>query len=440
MKLFTLILLIANIASAVSPKPSPSAAPKESGSSSSNFSLEQAKKHAILHNFEVLALKSAAEESRALSRRARSAYFPTLGVAGGADSEIYSNGDRAVSVGYIYGNYNLFNGFGDAYRTEVADLEYEKAKVKLERTEFRVGLDVEQVFHLYLFKKGALDLKEEALKLNEKHKKMAFQRKANGMASEADLMEFDLKESILKSDILLLQQELESARAQLKRLLGEEVGAKIEPVGTLQHQHLKGSLMDYVNRIKNESEPVLLSSRSLQAATVESKLWRTKWLPRLDLEVKAGYLPLIERPASGGASLSAMVLAKVDLFSGFDTVSEKQQMEAKRLRSEAELKNSLLSAVTDMEIAYRKIKTIQSRVDLEEQNASRSDRYYKVVLSEYGRGVKNSADLKVAADQVYEVHLRREGYKYDFLNEKLALERALGGKVETDIVQEEHEH
>lgn len=407
---------------------------------SSGFSLEQAKKHAIAHNFEVLALKSALDEAKAISRRVRSAYYPTLGVAGGADSEIYSTGDRAVSIGYLYGTYNLFNGFGDAYRSEVADLEYEKAKVKLERTEFRIGLDVEQVFHLYLFKKGALALREEALKLNDKHKKMALQRKASGMASDADLMEFDLKEALLKSDVLLLQQELESARAQLKRLLGEEVGAKIEPVGILQHQHLKGSLMDYVSRIKNESEPVLLSARSLQTATVESKMWRSKWLPRLDLEVKAGYLPLVDRPPDGGASLSTMIVARIDLFSGFDTLAEKQQTEAKRMRSEAELKNSLLTAVTDMEIAFRKIKTIQTRVDLEEQNANRSDRYYKAVLREYTRGVKNSADLKVAADQVYDVHLRREGYKYDFLIEKLNLERALGGKVAVEIMQGEHEH
>lgn len=427
---FTIILLLGHFLFAATPP----------ATNTSNFSLEQAKKHAISHNFEVLALRSALEESKAQTRRARSAYFPTLGVAGGADSQIYSSGDEAVAVGYIYGNYNLFNGFGDVYKSEVSDLEYEKAKIKLERTEFRVGLDVEQVFHLYLFKKGALALREEALKLNDKHKKMALQRKSNGMASDADLMEFDLKDSLLKSDILLLQQELEGARSQLKKLLGEEVGGQIEPVGSLQHQHLKGTLMDYVNRIKHESESVLLSSRSLSSATVESKMWRSKWLPRLDLQVRAGYLPILDRPKDGGSVLSTMLIAKIDLFSGFETVAEKQEMEAKRLRSEAELKNALLSAVTDMETAFRKIKTIQARVDLEEQNASRSDRYYKVVLSEYGRGVKNSADLKVAADQVYEVHLRREGYKYDFLNEKLNLERALGGKVEADTVQEEHEH
>lgn len=406
----------------------------------SNISLEQAKKHAIAHNFEVLSLKQAVEETTARARRARASYFPTFGIAGGADSEITANGNQTASVGFIYGNYNLFNGFGDVYRAEIADLEAERAQIKLERTAFRVGLDVEQVFHLYLFKKGVLKFREEALKLNDTHKKMALQRKASGMASDADIMEFDLRDALLRSDILLLQQELEGARSQLKRLLGEEIGGNIEPIGSLQHQHLTGTLMDYVNRIKGESEPVLVASRTMQAAVTESKIWQTRWFPRLDLEVKAGYLPLELRPALGGSSVSAMVLARVDLFSGFDTVWEKRESEAKRLRSEADLKNALLTAVTDMEIAFRRIKTIQARVDLEEQNAARSDRYYQTVFSEYRRGVKNSADVKVAAEQRYEVHVRREAYKYEFLNEKLALERALGGTVQVESVREEHDH
>jgi outer membrane protein TolC len=146
------------------------------------------------------------------------------------------------------------------------------------------------------------------------------------------------------------------------------------------------------------------------------------------------------RPTQGGTSLTASIVARFDLFSGFDTIWQKRETEAKLLRSEAQLKNALLTAITDTEVAYRKIKTIQARVDLEEENATRSDRYYKAVMSEYKRGVKNSADLKVAAEQLYEIHLRQESYKYDFLNERISLERALGGRVETEMVKEQHEH
>ncbi|MBI4405139.1 MAG: TolC family protein [Deltaproteobacteria bacterium] len=398
-----------------------------------NIGLDEAKKYAIDHNFEVLALRKQHEQAKASHKRSHSPFFPKIGIGAGADSKLSKTSETA-GVGFLYGNYNLFNGFEDSYRTRISEIEAEKAEIQLKRVEFRVGLEVEQVFHFYLFKKGAMQLKKEAIELNNTHKKMAAQRRASGLASDADVMEFDLRDSLLRSDMLLLAQELEEARANLRKLFGEEIGSKIEPRGALQHQHLEGVLMDYVKRIKDESEPVQLAARDVAIATTEEKLSQSRWLPKLDLEARVGYLPLDQRAPDGGVTISGTALAKLDLFSGFDTFWEKRELAAKKLKSEAKLKNMIVTAMTQMEIAFRKVKTVQSRVDLEEENSERALKYYKSVVSEYKRGVKNSADVKVAAELLYETYLRREGYKYDFLTGKIELERLLGSSVVTEIV------
>ena len=400
--------------------------------------LDDAKKYAIQHNFEVLSLRQALEEARARQGRAGSAYFPKLGIAGGADTQI-SNINENAAIGYLYGDYNLFNGFGDSYRTQIAALEEEKAEIRLKRAEFRVGLEVERAFHLYLYKKSTIELKREAIKLNETHKKMASTRKRSGLAADSDVMEFDLKDATLRSDLLLLDQEIEETRTVLKKLLGEEVGSKIEPIGSLQHQHMKGNLNDLVKRIKDESEPVLIGAKDIAISSLETKSAQSKWLPKLDLEVAAGYLPWDMRQLpSGSAQLSGKLVARIDLFSGFETLYERREAEAKRLRQEAELKTAILSAMTDTENAYRRISTIQARVDLEEENESRAKKYYASVMNEYRRGVKNSADLRVAADGLFEVSLKRESFKFEFLNSRLDLEGALGGKVETEVIEDKH--
>jgi outer membrane protein TolC len=300
-----------------------------------------------------------------------------------------------------------------------------------------VGLEVERAFHLYLFKKTTIDLKRKAIQLNETHKKMAINKRRSGLAAESDVTEFDLKDATLRSDLLLLEQENEEARVTLKRLLGEEIGSNIEPVGDLQHQHLKGNLLDLVKRIKNESEPVLLGAKDVLISNLETKAAQSKWLPKVDVEIAAGYLPWDLRQVDAGtAMVGGKIVAKLDLFSGFDTMYERKENEAKKLRQEAELKNSLLLAMTDTENAYRKISTIQARVDLEQENESRSQKYYAAVMNEYRRGIKNSADLKVAADGLFEASLKREAFKFDFLNSRIDLERALGGKVEIETIQE----
>ena len=69
--------------------------------------LEDAKSYAIKHNFEVLALRRSVEEAEAKLGRARSKFFPTLGVAGGGDTVFSSTETEGAPIGYLYSNFNL---------------------------------------------------------------------------------------------------------------------------------------------------------------------------------------------------------------------------------------------------------------------------------------------------------------------------------------------
>lgn len=396
--------------------------------------LEDAKKYAISHNFEVQSLERAYEEARARTGRSRSKLYPTLSIIGGADTVTTLVSNNTAPVGYVQAMYNVFSGFEHSSLIDVADSQADIAQIRLTQARFRIGLDVEKAFHAYLFKKGLIDYKKKALELNETHKKMARQRRASGLSVDSDVLEFDLRESILRSDILLYEQELEEARTALKRLLGEEIGAGVEPSGKLQHQHLRGKLMDYINRIRTESEGVRIATKEVAIADAESNLWRSRWMPKLDIEGRIGYIDYNYRPqADSGFSYAVGVFAKIDLFSGFDTVWERREQTAKRLRTELELKNQILQAVSQTEVAFRHIKVIEARVHLEAKNHERAAKYYKSTVSEYRRGVKNSMDVKVAAEALYDVAVREETYKFDFLVQRIELERALGGPVDSVV-------
>jgi len=401
--------------------------------SSARVTLQDAKRYAVERNLDVLALRRAADEKKANAGLANSAFFPRLGVAGGAET---NRGGDAAALGYLYGNFNVFRGFEDTYKSQVAAIESEIVDARLRQAEFRVGLDVEQQFHLYLLKKVVIALKDAALELNAKHKGMAAKRRSRGLSASSDVMEFELRDSLIRSDLMLLGQELKEARIRLRKLLGEEVGARIEPAGSLQHQHLKGELKEYILKIKDTSETVRIANRELARSNVEAKLWRARWLPVVDVEAQAGYLNLDNRPPTGGLGVRGVVLAKFDLFSGFSGMWERRAGEAKQLKAEAQLKRALQEVLGDTEAAYVRLRTIQDRVDVEDQNESRAKRYYDAVIDEYRRGLKNSADVKVAAEMLFETRIRRESFKFDFLKERLELERSLGSPIETELVHD----
>lgn len=402
-----------------------------------NVNLERAKLFAIDHNYEVIALRRELDGTDAKIQKAQSPFFPKLSLTGGADTYSFPGGAFNGTVGYLQGDYNLFNGFADRRQLKIENLERDKASIRLTRAEFRVGLEVERQFHLFLYKKEAIALKEDALKLNEVQQKMAKQKRSAGLSSDSDILEFDLRESLLQSDLQSLRQELEESRTNLKKLLGEEIGSQIEPVGALQHQHVTEKLMDLVLRMRKDNEAVLVAEKEMSVADAQASLWLSRWLPKLDVQGKVGYLPYDLRQGPQGTAAAVGIYARWDFFSGFETLAERKEAIAGQLRAEARMKEAILSAITQMEIAYRKIVTIQDRVDLEAKNLNRAKRFYDSIQSEYRRGVKNSNDLRIAAEMLFEAKLRRNSFKYEFLNQRIELEKALGSSVATKVEQEE---
>ena len=283
------------------------------------ISLRDAKRYAIQHNYKVQSFSESLDASRASVNRSRAKFYPSFGIAGGADHESSDENSETASIGYLYGNLNLFNGFKDMYRNDLAKLNSEISDIHLKREKFYIELEVEKQFHRYLYFQDLIAIKDRALKNNKKHQKLVARTKSMGQVSKTDVMEFDLKESVIQSELVSLRLGLEKARIQLRRLLGEEVGSKIEPVGNLQHQHVVGDLMTYLEKIKTHSIPVQLASKSHEMSTLEAKMWRSKWLPRIDFQARAGYLPLDQRPVTpeGQAPGTAVTLQLMQLWTYF---------------------------------------------------------------------------------------------------------------------------
>lgn len=412
-----------------------SATPAPGTPGPSGLTLEEAKRQAFAHNYELLALRKTLEEAEAERSIVLSRFWPRLGMAGGVQSG--GNGIRdTIGIGYLYSSVNIFKGFEDSYQTDIADIELEKALVRLQKGEFRLGLEVEAAFFQNIYLKRALELNEEALVLNDAHKALMRKRKAVSLVSDTDVMEYELRDALLRSDTAGLEQERAAARLELQKVLSLESELTTEPQGVLQHWHLKTPLQELQKASTKQGESALLAQKDLAQADIESKRWRSKWWPEVDVEAQAGYLSLDDRPDTGGTLFRGVLLAKWELFSGFETVAQRKRGIARRARAEARLKAAELGATTGVASSYRKIRAIEARVHLEERNRTRAKRYYDSVLGEYRRGVRNSADVRQAAQGLLEAGLRQERFKYDFITERVALERLLGASVSVEVKPE----
>lgn len=395
--------------------------------------LEEAKKFAIENSPRVKSSRDNMLVLKAEKDLTNSAYYPRVGLVGG----VSSYGDFQEDFGpvaYGYLTYNLFNQFIDDRASKLADIDLERAKLLLAREEFLVGLDVEELFYTYVYYSELLSLQEKAIEQNNDHKALVSKTKKAGTSTETDVMEFRLKEAILRSDKELLKQRLQETRMRLKMLLGEKFGSDVTPAGVIQHQHLKGSLNSYLERVKTSGLSVKIASLDFKETQAKSTSWQSSWMPRVDLSVMAGRLPSEIPGEREENNVSLLLTANYELFSGFESREEKKKRDFQLSRDEHNLKQNLLSATTEMEIIFKRLVTIEKRVDLEAQGVNRTYTYYRLVSQEYLRGYKNSSDLASAADRYTESRRRKVQFMYEFLVEKIKLERTMGAEVDVEIV------
>lgn len=399
-----------------------------------SVSLNDAVSYALDHNFEITRLTAALDEMKAKVGRAASAYYPKLGLVGGSESAQSGRDSETVPLAYINGRYNLYNGGRDALKREIAKSELEKAQMDLDLAKLSVSLEVEQYFQRCVQLKTLIGLKEQAIATNNAHKSTVEKRQASNLVSQTDVMEFAVRGSLLESEYVSLKMDLDEARIHLKKLLGEEIGGNIEPIGTLPNLKLKGGMMDFVQVMKQRNLHIAESSRNIQTSKLGLQSAHARWLPQINFEARAGWLPLSDRKAPEDSGVTLLLTADYDLFSGFDHYYETKERLAQVGQAEAHLKHDILNALADVESLFRKLKAIEVRIELEEKNLDRMQKYYDSIRTEYGRGYKNSSDLVAASERLIGAAERRENYKYDFLVKKVELEKLLGSKVEVEQV------
>lgn len=408
----------------------------EIGINPHKMSLAQAKQMALENSPEVAAARSQLDERRARLGAMNSPFYPHLGVAVGTNSEVNDQSRESEPIAYVYANYNLFNGFKDSRNSSISQIEVEKAELEYERETILAQIDVEQSFNAYLFAKEAIALRTQALETNRELAETAQKRRRAGAASEADVIEFELRESILRSELVAFEQDLEDSRLALIKAMGRP-DQDIEPQGILEHQHLTGSLAEYLSKLQERAPAIQQSKKDLQIAEKQADQWQVGWFPKIDLEARSGKLELLDDPVNSKRTTEFLLLAKMDIFSGLATTYERRQGSALKIQTEQKHRSILGKAEGDLKRHYSRILTIQKSVDLEDKNVARAGRYYQTVLREYNAGVKNSIDLKSAAEMVYETSLKRLRYRHAFLMERGEMERLLGFPVAVEVIQEE---
>ena len=154
------------------------------------------------------------ETASAFKKQGRSVFMPEVGVEGGAESHRATSENASNTFGFGYGRWNLFRGGRDYRLLQARQIEEDFQESKVNSIKLKIEREVSKLFYESLYLQNAIEIKEEAIGANTAQKEMAQKKMGGGFTSKADVIEFELREATLKSDLNFIRQENMMTKSQ----------------------------------------------------------------------------------------------------------------------------------------------------------------------------------------------------------------------------------
>ena len=356
----------------------------------------------------------------------KSSFFPRISIEGGPQTARFDENKNSGTAIYGKAEWNLYNGGKDKANTEKTNIEKSIAEIQTEFTKANIKREVSKIYFEMLFILESISIRERAGLINEEQMKIAKLKKKSGFTSSADVIEFELREATIKSDLKKLKREKDQKSRDLSLLTGRDRSTEISAKGHLEKEKIQFDLKNAIESLDKKNPQIAEANLKFIQSLEEKRISLAGFRPQIDLEGRYGKLTTEERVFSDADNYSVALKIKIPLFSGMSTIHDSRVAQSKISLYETQLSKVKILAKTEIENLYEEAKNIEERMEIEEKNLAKAEEYYKLTLAEYKRGVKNSPDMVSASEKLLDSKIRNLELRKDFQLAKLNLNAVLG--------------
>lgn len=377
---------------------------------------------ALNKSYELRKTTAQADEAIAKAKSSNANFMPKAGVESRYESFDSKNNQDDGGSTNVFLEWNVFNGFRDVQERKGLQAEAQAATLEKQRLQMNFKWIAMAKYTKAQVMLESVDTYKKVIQSNLKNLETVRMRRSSGRLSEADYLEFELFDSNLKQSLISLEAQAAAAVADLESFSG------LSPLNQLTTLLKPKPLNLEVIKIKDPLE----SSRSklqdsklrMEAAESRNSLSIAEYLPEINLKATHGDLGI--RETDDAPETTVGIVARWELFSGFETVNSRRVSSAQLVKAKAEYDYAKVQQRSRMEQLTLQLKGILDRLELEEKNKKNVDRFLQTVQEEYRRGSKNSNDLKSALELVLETQLNRASLRSDYFSARAELQEILG--------------
>lgn len=371
----------------------------------------------LQENVELKASDAQIENLQAEKRISKGLFYPELALKIGVGSEKFKDFNYEQDRGpfsFLEGKLNLYKGGRDSFALKRSDVKITTAMLEKEikLRALRIELSKKQNALLLLEKKN--NFIEREIKDSNNQSGMA-QKKVNaGLTTSVDLLDFELKNSLLLNEMEKNNLEKEQLKSEIEIMNGLKISA----------DNVNNDLADppKLEVLNVEASPKLeLAKRKLEISKMDQQVAKGEYLPSVDLEARWGQITPQSSLWKEEKEHQVALSLTIPLFSGFSTQGKVQQGLIEVTQKERELNQAQLEQITLLDLGKKKIDILNRTISVLEKTLNHTQKYKELTIAEYKRGIKNSPDVISASDKYFELEQKLVETKVELYNEFFAL-------------------
>jgi HAE1 family hydrophobic/amphiphilic exporter-1 len=292
---------------------------------------------------------------------------------------------------------NLYEGFGTLRQTLFSfklgrALKGAKYGISAGREQARgvertVALDTIRAYNLYLLNLERVRVGEKAVRQKEQHLAMAGNRRAAGVATDLEVLRFEVDLANARAQLDRLKGDADFSRGELNAAMVRPIDAAIEPTDTFERHDLDVALDQVLGEALRRRPELAAAELSVKAYEEFVGVAKGEGRPHLDFVANWGWS--VRRPRNffegDFRKWNAAVTLTVPVFDGFRTAgrvaqarAQRDQVEQDRIALENRVRLEAKSALDALKTAGRVVGATALNVTQAQKAADMTQANYKL--------------------------------------------------------------
>lgn len=400
----------------------------------SDLSLGDAISIAYSNNKDIQIQEREVAVSKANILEANSKFLPTINLNGS-----YTHNDKVLAQ-------NIFSGFYDdnvlelvlnqsVYNGGANIANYKQAKLGLtvqEETLKAKKLDIEfEAKRLYFGLLLAYETERiaiQALNQAKAHYEDTVHLFDQGTVSRFDVLQSKVQVSLLEPQVVKARNDIDSLKADLNKLLGQDVNTPIEIKEKLKFSSIEVKETDFLKTAYLERPEIKLKALGIDINRWSIQMARAGYRPQVDVQAGYSYRSNNISNMVNGAhrNWNTGVAITLPIFEGFSTKAKVEAARERYAQAKIDKENLVQQIAVDIRKSCFNLKDSQEIINSQKDNVSEAEEALRISEVSFKNGVATNLDVLDAQVSLAQIENNLAQAIYDYLMAQASLDRGMG--------------